>query len=355
MTIEFSCPGCEKVLKTSEDKAGRRAKCPQCGEPITVPAAQEPDLFDDGFEQFSPDAPVPESKRFLVGSESPADIECLMCGAANPHDALVCDSCGEVIRNTVNQKWEPNQIKVGEVFSRSWQLYTEHLGLCVAVPFLASLLSGLVIAAIVLVVFAIVYATGDLLVNNGPLAILMGGGGFVILFIALVIVLNYIEAGTQIVFLKIALGDDAELGDLFTGGRFVLRMILCGFVFQLVVGFGNMIFFLIGFFLTLLFWPYPYLLIDRDLPGIEAFTSSIDLTKKNLLSMTLVFLAIIGIPVLLGVGLVVGGLMLVEILNVSPLPVMLVGGIFAFIVFGFVYTFQLLVKAVAYRCMTRIE
>jgi len=47
--------------------------------------------------------------------------------------------------------------------------------------------------------------------------------------------------------------------------------------------------------------------------------------------------------------------MLVEVLNVSPLPVILVGGIFVVIGFVFVYTFQLLVKAVAYRCMTRIE
>ena len=37
MTIEFSCSHCDKVLKTSDDKAGRRAKCPQCGEAVTVP------------------------------------------------------------------------------------------------------------------------------------------------------------------------------------------------------------------------------------------------------------------------------------------------------------------------------
>lgn len=355
MTIEFSCPGCEKVLKTSDDKAGRRAKCPQCGEPITVPATQEPDLFDDGFEQFDADAAVPEGESFLADSVAPPDIDCPMCGAANPHDALVCDYCGEVIHNKVHQKWEPIQIKVGEVFSRSWQLYTENLGLCVAVPFLASLLGIVAIVVLGLVAFAIVLSLEGIFPGNGPLAIVVGGVGFVVLLLALVIILNYLEAGTQIVLLKIALGEETGLPDLFTGGRFVLRLILCGIVFQLVVGFGNAIFFLIGFFLTLLFWPYPYLLIDRDLPGIEGFTSSVDLTKKNLLSMTLVFLAIIGIPVLLGIGLFAGGLMLIEVLKVSPLPVILIGGIFAFIAFVFVYTFQLLVKAVAYRCMTRIE
>ena len=221
--------------------------------------------------------------------------------------------------------------------------------------FLASLLSGLTVLVLGLVGFAIVTSTGVLLANNGPVAILAAGVGFLIFFIALVIILNYLEAGTQIVLLKIALGEDTGVGDLFTGGRFVLRLILCGLLFNLVVGFGNAIFFMIGFFLTLLFWPYPYLLIDRDLPGVEAFTTAVDLTKKNLLSMTLVFLAIIGIPVVLGVGLFTGGMMMIEVMKVSPVPIMLTGGIFVFVAFIFVYTFQLLVKAVAYRCMTRIE
>ncbi|QDT90615.1 hypothetical protein [Gimesia algae] len=355
MTSEFSCPGCEKVLKTSDDKAGRRAKCPQCGEPITVPAAQEPDLFDDGFEQFDTDLPVPERESFLAGSNSPADIQCPMCGAANPRGTLTCDYCGEMMHHTVHQRWEPNQIKVGEVFSRSWQLYTEHLGLCVAVPFLASLLSMLLLMALFAVLILLfILINGALMINGAPAAFSMGLM-ILIFIIASTVVLNYFEAGTQVVLLKIALGEETGLNDLFSGGRFLLRMILCGIVFQLVVGFGNMIFFLIGFFLGLLFWPYPYLLIDRNLPGIEAFTGSIDLTKKNLLSMTLVFLAIIGIPLLLGAGLILGGMMLIEFLNVSPLPVILTGGVFAFVVFGFVYTFQMLVRAVAYRCMTRIN
>ncbi|MCA9019138.1 MAG: hypothetical protein KDA74_03285, partial [Planctomycetaceae bacterium] len=249
MTIEFSCPGCERVLKTSDDKAGRRAKCPQCGEAVTVPAAHEPELFDDGFDLFDAEVPAPEDQSFLSRPVSPAEIDCPMCGAANRHNALVCDYCGEVIRRTVNQKWEPNQIKVGEVFSRSWQLYTENLGLCIAVPFLASLLGGVTVLVLGLVGFAIVTSTGVLLANNGPLAILAAGVGFLIFFIALVIILNYLEAGTQIVLLKIALGEETELGDLFTGGRFVLRLILCGLLFNLVVGIGNAIFFLIGLFL----------------------------------------------------------------------------------------------------------
>ena len=67
MTIEFSCSHCNKVLKTSDDKAGRRAKCPQCGEPIDVPlpgGVASDDGFD-GFDEPASETPVSEEQSFL--------------------------------------------------------------------------------------------------------------------------------------------------------------------------------------------------------------------------------------------------------------------------------------------------
>jgi hypothetical protein len=41
MTIAFSCPGCGKQFKVSENMAGRKAKCSACATVIQVPAASE--------------------------------------------------------------------------------------------------------------------------------------------------------------------------------------------------------------------------------------------------------------------------------------------------------------------------
>ncbi len=38
MSISFACPSCEFSIKTADEFAGRRAKCPKCSAPITVPA-----------------------------------------------------------------------------------------------------------------------------------------------------------------------------------------------------------------------------------------------------------------------------------------------------------------------------
>jgi biopolymer transport protein ExbD len=39
MAISFACPSCEFVIKTRDEFAGRKSKCPQCSNPVTVPAA----------------------------------------------------------------------------------------------------------------------------------------------------------------------------------------------------------------------------------------------------------------------------------------------------------------------------
>jgi phage FluMu protein Com len=56
MTIRFTCPGCESVLKIKDEKAGTDAKCPKCKRPFVVPQPAE----DDGIEiELPPAAPAP--------------------------------------------------------------------------------------------------------------------------------------------------------------------------------------------------------------------------------------------------------------------------------------------------------
>jgi hypothetical protein len=38
MSIPVVCPSCQSSMKVKDEFAGKRAKCPQCGEPLTVPA-----------------------------------------------------------------------------------------------------------------------------------------------------------------------------------------------------------------------------------------------------------------------------------------------------------------------------
>lgn len=56
MTIRYTCPGCQSLLKIRDEKAGTDAKCPKCKRAFVVP---EPDA-EDGIEieEGSADVPV---------------------------------------------------------------------------------------------------------------------------------------------------------------------------------------------------------------------------------------------------------------------------------------------------------
>lgn len=79
MTIQFECPHCGNVLKTSDDRAGLTAKCPSCAEQLHIPY-QMGSLYDSG--QDSTDSEVDsESRREVnpyaapVGSGAYADYD----------------------------------------------------------------------------------------------------------------------------------------------------------------------------------------------------------------------------------------------------------------------------------------
>jgi serine/threonine protein kinase len=44
----FVCPGCGKKIRVRADFAGKKGKCPQCGQPVSIPAAAEPGRGEDG-------------------------------------------------------------------------------------------------------------------------------------------------------------------------------------------------------------------------------------------------------------------------------------------------------------------
>jgi len=40
MAIEFRCTQCNKLLRTADQSAGKKAKCPECGQILRVPALE---------------------------------------------------------------------------------------------------------------------------------------------------------------------------------------------------------------------------------------------------------------------------------------------------------------------------
>lgn len=319
MTIEFSCSHCDKVLKTSDDKAGRRAKCPQCGEPITVPAAETP--ADDGFDGFDEvEESVPEQESFLAGDAIPEEnsflagqtTDCPMCGEAVPAGASKCPACGETLKATSRsggKRWEPRIMNISDVFSRSWEVYKANLGLAIAVP----LVAGVIYMFGAFVIGMIMGLMQVALVGGNPGNPGQGGDIGVALLFAMIqnifvySIYFYLQLGGQMVFLQLVRGENPEFSVLFNGGPYFLRMFACSIIFGILVALGMVLLIIPGIILALMFWPYSFVLIDRNLPGIESFSEAKKVTAGNLLNAFGLFLilwliTVFGVIITLGIG-----------------------------------------------------
>ena len=80
--MRFSCPSCGKTLNVKDEYAGKKARCPGCQEPLTVP--------------FAPEAADAASAAAVA--PAPSASACPSCGGALPEGAVFCVACGYDLR-----------------------------------------------------------------------------------------------------------------------------------------------------------------------------------------------------------------------------------------------------------------
>jgi predicted RNA-binding Zn-ribbon protein involved in translation (DUF1610 family) len=298
MPIEFNCHVCGKLLRTVDEKAGKTAKCPGCGEKLTVPGSEtEPDneFGDDEYgdeDEFAP-APSGGAKR-----------NCPMCGESISRKSARCEYCGEKVggggRGSRRGEVRSTQIEVGEVISTAWEIFKSEMGVCVG---------GYTIMVVITVVIA-----GARVICSGVLNVGVAGMGgnqqpnpgalILVMVVGLVVGLIeaairlYLEAGFKRLLLNVARGKNAEIGDLFSAGPFFLRYLGNSILFGLMVAFGTAACIVPGIILALMFWPFGYLILDRNLPGMECLSRAKEITEGNWGSIFVLALAAFGINIL---------------------------------------------------------
>jgi len=298
VTIEFHCPFCQKLLKTPDDKAGVRANCPGCGEVVTVPSPEQEAAHaeaDFGTSDSLLRAPHAErgvtttSDRIAVDEDgAPGQIKtCPMCGAQIKAAANRCRFCGESFVNQTGDR-VPSKIDGGESVSDAWPIYKNNLGILAA----TTLIMGVVWLAL---------HFAEQLAQGGISFLMMGRAGgqppddigqtlavFGVLFffetLKFAIVDCYLQSGYRQMLLKIARGENAEVSDLFAGGRFFWRVFWASVLVSLMSTVGFMMLVVPGVFVMLIFWPYFFVIIDRDVGIVESFRVSAELTSGNYLA-----------------------------------------------------------------------
>lgn len=309
MAIEFRCPTCDKKLRTGDDKAGKTAKCPGCGTAVTVPSSDAAADDDFGgfpaFDDFEA-APAALPPRRSTGGAG-GQIACPMCGAQNDPDTRHCYACGEDLQAAARTSGRSAgaPFDVGDQLSKGYELFKSEMGLCLGatvlyflVPTVVNMVLGGIIGGLGA---AIVGAGGDPMVMNLLQQTVQIPGFFVQV---------YFDAGYTLFMLNLMRGRTASVGDLFAGGQYFLSLALNRFIMFLAVfvcmipaaiPFGIMlmtepdapeVFVIATLVLGLLgavgsgvlmtiFWPYCWVIVDRQPGGILPLKASAHLTSGD--------------------------------------------------------------------------
>ena len=285
MSIEFRCTQCNKLLRTADNTAGKQAKCPECNTVLTIPAAAEQ-------APGQPAAPGPAPAP-AAGPTSPFGAAGPQAGAENPYQAPADYTAAAGYAAPTPGVFNPTQMDVGDVFSRTWAIFKDQWGMCLGIVVVAQLLN----VGVSLVCGFIPFV-----------------GGIVSMLFSV-----WISIGVALALLKICRGQEAAIGDIFNGGpyfgRIFLASLLLGIIVMAVFGvcFGPLM--VIAYLVlqggppetlmvaaivlallaaipvilvSLMFSQYYYLILDRDAGITESLSMSKDIMVGNKLTLFLI-------------------------------------------------------------------
>lgn len=292
MPIEFACSQCGKQLRTPDETAGRQAKCPQCGAIMQIPNAAA-----------APPAATPPPSSF--GGPASGGAE-----GWNPYASPDVGGQSAAARQAVAGEIAPTRVDISQALGSSWEIFKRNLGLClltgitwIAVGIVVGMASSLLMSAI----------AGFGMFAPAPRQIQIGA------FVAAQLVVQVISwvfnawlyMGIIRCFLRIARGDAATVGDMFTGGPYFVRgMIIMAIFFALSVveiivmalvlpnpavpdvSFWviTLAFVIASVIIYLLVSQSYFLVVDRDLRAMEAISTSVSIMSGNKLALFVVLL-----------------------------------------------------------------
>ncbi len=277
MTIEFRCPGCHKLLRVSDEAEGKTAQCPECGSVSQVPAAQR------AVASFA------ASSGHAAASENPFQSP----QAVDAGGATIAAAPAPIV---------PTPLDIGDVMSRSWEVFQQYWGILVGAYFLTVVLEQL---------FGFAIGMSGVFFEGDQLQLLS-----VALQIAAQIFSIYIAIGFTRIALDAARGQDPEIATLFAGGPWLLPAIGGSILFGLMLVGGFLLLIVPGVFVYLFFWPYWYLIVDNRTGVLESFSVSRELNANNKASVFVLTILGIGISLLGLLACVVGLLVALPLVSV---------------------------------------
>ena len=259
MPIEFKCSNCQNVLKVGDEHAGKSARCPSCKTVVSIPASS-PEPAEAPSSVF-PDAPTTDSSNNPFAGAAPSDGGGggPFAGAANPYQTPKSTKLES--RPIAGGTMAPRAASFEEIFSLSWKLFTQNLGLLVGTSVVV-LMIGIAINLGAQFMQAMMIE-----MNFDPFALF----AFSMMYsLGTGIIQTFFYIGQAKICLKLARGQHAEFSELFSGANKLLPVYIAGIIVGIIIGVGILLLIIPGIIAALMLWPYFYVITD-DKGGIGDF------------------------------------------------------------------------------------
>jgi len=247
-------------LRTGDETAGKHAKCPQCGAVMTIPATSV--------------APPPLAP-LGGGDPQPAGS----AGTANPYQSpapFVPLGAGQAPGRIT-----PTVLDLSDIYSRTWNIFKEQWGMCVVAILLVWAISFGVNFIVGFGVNLVGVATKSKSIHTFLMGITNLGTSLFGVWLGI---------GQAKYFLKVARGQAAEIGDLFSGAPLFINILLGSMLVGVIVLVGLLALVVPGVILALMFSQFYFLILDRNVPVLESLSQSKELTNGNKLTLLLISL-----------------------------------------------------------------
>jgi phage FluMu protein Com len=311
MPIEFRCPGCFKLLRTPDESAGKRAKCPQCGTISDVPLSSGNEGLAGPVAPLPPQETVPPPSSGSPFAETTPTKPSRPSPDLNPYASPVPVAYESSTQLPGAAQLAHRSIAVDDVLNRSFAVFKEQMGQCA--------LMGLISVAIGM---GIGMATGVFRLAaqaSGEIAVIVAA--VILEQLVSILVQTFIHLGQLIFSIRLARTGVAQLNDLFSAGPYYLRGLLAAIllpamvlgvltlcltpglvailtedpvIFGSLLAAGAVVGSPLAFYLAMRFYLVNLFIVDRNLGVIEAFRASSTFMKGNKL-MTFVAMIVAGV------------------------------------------------------------
>lgn len=266
MPIEFRCIKCDRLLRTPDGTAGKSAKCPQCGTVTIVPDVQPtPPPPPD------PQSHIPSGLRDTI---VPGD-------ASNPFRSPGAHGMASSTA-AVDRGYHPTRIEMGEVLSRTWEIYKQNFGACV--------LGTLILMGASTFANGIVgYGFAATLTQLDGLAWLMASA---LQQVLVQVVGAFFYMGLIAFMLRVARGESTDFSVLFSGGNWLVAGVVVQLITSLATLGGFILLIVPGIIIFLMLSQAMYMVVDQgaDIPG--ALRKSVEVTDGNKWTLFVTYLVV---------------------------------------------------------------